>query len=147
MGSVVREQTDLFAGQSPKHLLDVSLPPTPLPVHGDSNRLAQVVANLLSNAIKYSPGGGVVRVEGLRKNGVIRVSVQDQGVGIPRELQREIFGKFVRGHATAAGIEGSGLGLAISRSLVEAHGGSIDFESRNGQGSTFWFEIPTASSA
>jgi len=143
MGSVVREQTDLFAGQSPKHLLDVSLPKTPLPVHGDSNRLAQVVANLLSNAIKYSPQGGVVHVEGRRKNGVIRVSVQDEGVGIPKELQREIFGKFVRGHATAAGIEGSGLGLAISRSLVEAHGGSIDFES-NGRGSTFWFEIPTA---
>ena len=144
IGSVVREQTELFAGQSPKHLLDVSLPTTPLPVQGDSNRLAQVVANLLSNAIKYSPQGGVVRVQGLRKNGVIRVSVQDEGVGIPKELQREIFGKFVRGHATAAGIEGSGLGLAISRSLVEAHGGNIDFESTNGQGSTFWFEIPTA---
>jgi signal transduction histidine kinase len=147
MGSVVREQTELFAGQSPKHLLDVSLPPTPLPVHGDSNRLAQVVANLLSNAIKYSPKGGVVHVEGMRKNRVVRVSVRDEGVGIPKDLQREIFGKFVRGHATAAGIEGSGLGLAISRSLVEAHGGSIDFESNNGQGSTFWFEIPTASSA
>jgi signal transduction histidine kinase len=142
---VVREQTELFAGQSPKHLLDVSLPPTPLPVRGDSNRLAQVVANLLSNAIKYSPHGGVVRVAGKRNHDVIRVSIQDEGVGIPADLQREIFGKFVRGHATAEGIEGSGLGLAISRSLVEAHGGNIDFESTKGRGSTFWFEIPTAS--
>ncbi len=145
VGRVVREQTELFAGQSPKHLLDVSLPPTPLPVRGDSNRLAQVVANLLSNAIKYSPQGGVVRVAGKRNHDVVRVSIQDEGVGIPAELQREIFGKFVRGHATAEGIEGSGLGLAISRSLVEAHGGSIDFESTKGRGSTFWFEIPTAS--
>jgi signal transduction histidine kinase len=145
IGSVVREQSELFAGQSPKHLLDVSLPPTPLPVRGDSNRLAQVVANLLSNAIKYSPEGGVVRVAGERADSVVRVSIQDEGVGIPAELQREIFGKFVRGHATANGIEGSGLGLAISRSLVEAHGGSIDFESTKGRGSTFWFEIPTAS--
>ncbi len=145
IGSVVREQTEVFAGQSPKHLLDVSLPPTPLPVRGDSNRLAQVVANLLSNAIKYSPHGGVVRVAGTRNDGVVRVTIQDEGVGIPAELQREIFGKFVRGHATAEGIEGSGLGLAISRSLVEAHGGSIDFQSTKGQGSTFWFEIPTAS--
>ena len=145
VGRVVREQTELFAGQSPKHLLDVSLPPTPLPVRGDSNRLAQVVANLLSNAIKYSPHGGVVRVAGKRNHDVVRVSIQDEGVGIPAELQREIFGKFVRGHATAEGIEGSGLGLAISRSLVEAHGGSIDFESTKGRGSTFWFEIPTAS--
>jgi signal transduction histidine kinase len=116
-----------------------------LPVRGDSNRLAQVVANLLSNAIKYSPEGGVVRVAGERADSVVRVSIQDEGVGIPAELQREIFGKFVRGHATANGIEGSGLGLAISRSLVEAHGGSIDFESTKGRGSTFWFEIPTAS--
>jgi signal transduction histidine kinase len=145
VGSVIREQTELFAGQSPKHLLDVSLPPTPLPVRGDSNRLAQVVANLLSNAIKYSPAGGVVHVAGKRTDHVIRVSIQDEGVGIPAELQRDIFGKFVRGHATANGIEGSGLGLAISRSLVEAHGGRIDFESTKGGGSTFWFEIPTAS--
>jgi signal transduction histidine kinase len=144
IGAVVREQTELFAGQSPKHLLDVSLPPTPLAVRGDSNRLAQVVANLLSNAIKYSPRGGVVRVAGQRSDNVVRVSVQDEGVGIPEDLQREIFGKFVRGHATAEGIEGSGLGLAISRSLIEAHGGRINFESTRGRGSTFWFEIPTA---
>jgi signal transduction histidine kinase len=105
-----------------------------------------VVANLLSNAIKYSPHGGVVRVDGKKRNGVVRVSVQDEGIGIPADLQREIFGKFVRGHATEEGIEGSGLGLAISRSLVEAHGGRIDFQSTKGRGSTFWFELPTASS-
>jgi signal transduction histidine kinase len=104
-----------------------------------------VVANLLSNAIKYSPHGGVVRVAGNRNGKAVRVTVEDEGLGIPDELQREIFGKFVRGHATAEGIEGSGLGLAISRSLVEAHGGRIDFESTKGKGSTFWFEIPTAS--
>ena len=145
VGRVVREQTELFAGQSPKHLLDVSLPPTPLPVRGDSNRLAQVVANLLSNAIKYSPSGGVVRVAGKRNGTTVRVTVQDEGVGIAADVQREIFGKFARGHAAAEGIEGTGLGLAISRSLVEAHGGQIDFESTKGRGSTFWFELPTAS--
>jgi signal transduction histidine kinase len=87
----------------------------------------------------------VVRVAGKRTDHVIRVSIQDEGVGIPEELQQDIFGKFVRGHATANGIEGSGLGLAISRSLVEAHGGRIDFESAKGRGSTFWFELPSAS--
>ena len=93
----------------------------------------------------WSVIGGVVRVAGKQSHEVVRVSIEDEGVGIPPELQREIFEKFVRGHATAEGIEGSGLGLAISRSLVEAHGGSIDFESTKGRGSTFWFELPTAS--
>jgi signal transduction histidine kinase len=144
MGRIVREQTQLFAGQSPNHLLDVSLPDAPLAVRGDPNRLAQVVANLLSNAIKYSPRGGVVHVAGEREQTHVRVSVTDQGIGIPENVQKEIFGKFVRGHATANGIEGSGLGLAISRSLVEAHSGHIDFESRTGKGSTFWFELPVA---
>jgi signal transduction histidine kinase len=144
MGRIVREQTELFAGQSPNHLLDVSLPETPLAVRGDANRLAQVVANLLSNAIKYSPRGGVVRVAGDREGSNVRVSVADQGIGIPEDVQKEIFGKFVRGHATANGIEGSGLGLTISRSLVEAHRGHIDFESTSGKGSTFWFELPVA---
>ena len=143
---VVREQSELFAGQSPKHLLDVSLPAAPLPVRGDSNRLAQVVANLLSNAIKYSPRGGVVHVAGERHGSLVRVSVRDDGVGIPGDVQKQIFSKFFRGHATADGIEGSGLGLSISRSLVEAHGGRINFKSTNGKGSTFWFEIPTAAS-
>jgi two-component system, OmpR family, sensor histidine kinase MtrB len=144
MARVVREQTQLFAGQSPNHLLDVSLPETPLAVRGDPNRLAQVVANLLSNAIKYSPSGGVVHVEGEREGTHVRVSVSDQGIGIPQDVQKEIFGRFVRGHATANGIEGSGLGLAISRSLVEAHSGRIDFTSTSGEGSTFWFELPLA---
>jgi signal transduction histidine kinase len=146
MARLVREQSQLFAGQSPRHMLDLSLPETPLPVRGDSNRLAQVVANLLSNAIKYSPHGGVVRVAGERDGTFVRVSVRDEGLGIPADVQEEIFDKFVRGHAVRGGIEGSGLGLAISRSLVEAHGGRISFKSTVGKGSTFWFELPTAPS-
>jgi signal transduction histidine kinase len=144
MGALVGEQVKLFSGQSEKHKLDVVMPPKPLPVVGDPNRLAQVVGNLLSNAIKYSPDGGIVKVVGERRNDHVRVSVRDEGLGIPEEHRAEVFGKFFRGNAGASGIPGSGLGLTIARSVVEAHGGQIDFESASGKGSVFWLELPIA---
>jgi signal transduction histidine kinase len=144
MGKIVDEQVELFRGQSTKHELDIALPPKPMPVRGDPRRLAQVIANLLSNAIKYSPEGGTVKVVGERDNSFVRVSVRDEGLGIPAEFHPRVFGKFFRGDAGPSGIEGSGLGLTIARSVVEAHGGRIDFESASGEGSTFWVELPIA---
>jgi signal transduction histidine kinase len=144
MGNLVNEQARLFAGQSSKHTLDVLLPPRPLPVRGDPNRLAQVVGNLLSNAIKYSPEGGTVVVVGEREDDRVRVSVRDEGLGIPDELQARVFAKFFRGEAEASGIPGTGLGLAIARSVVEAHGGRMNFQSSSGKGSVFWLELPAA---
>jgi signal transduction histidine kinase len=144
MGTLVGEQVQLFEGQSEKHKLDVVLPPKPLPVRGDPDRMAQVMANLLSNAIKYSPEGGTVEVVGEREDDRVRVSVRDEGLGIPDELQDQVFAKFFRGHAPASGIAGTGLGLTIARSLVEAQGGTIDFQSASGEGSVFWLELPIA---
>jgi signal transduction histidine kinase len=144
MAALVREQAQLFVGQSSRHSVDIQLPAKPLPVRGDSHRLAQVVANLLSNAIKYSPEGGVVEIAGERDRDLVRVTVRDEGVGISDDLRERIFNKFVRGGGVARGISGSGLGLTIARSLVEAHGGRIDFKSAIGQGSTFWVELPVA---
>jgi signal transduction histidine kinase len=144
MGAVVVEQVQLYEGQSAKHKLDAALPPTPLPVHGDPNRLAQVIGNLLSNAIKYSPDGGTVHVEAEQVDSVVRVSVRDQGLGIPDELQQRVFAKFFRGDADVSGIPGTGLGLTIARSVVEAHGGRMNFESARGKGSVFWLELPIA---
>jgi signal transduction histidine kinase len=144
MGALVAEQVELFSGQSGKHKLDTELPAAPLPIHGDPNRLAQVIGNLLSNAIKYSPDGGVVHVVAEQDNGLVRVSVRDEGLGIADELQQRVFAKFFRGDADASGIPGSGLGLTIARSVVEAHGGRMNFESRRGQGSKFWLELPIA---
>ena len=144
MGKLVGEQAQFFAGQSERHKLDVVLPPNPLPVRGDPDRMAQVMANLLSNEIKYSPDGGTVEVVGEREDDRVRVSVRDEGLGIPAELQDQVFAKFFRGHAPASGIAGTGLGLTIARSLVEAQGGTIDFQSASGEGSVFWLELPIA---
>jgi len=144
MAALLAEQVQLFEAQSEAHRLELRLTETPLAVRGDSNRLAQVVGNLLSNAIKYSPEGGVVHIRGERANSSVRVVVEDQGLGIPRAQQARIFTKFYRGEAATSGIAGSGLGLAFARAVVEAHGGKIGFTSAEGEGSTFYLELPTA---
>jgi signal transduction histidine kinase len=141
LGSLLGEQVQLYAAQSPTHRLELELE-APLRVHADPNRLAQVVGNLLSNAIKYSPEGSVVELEARRSNGRVRIAVRDEGRGIAEDQQDRIFTKFFRGDAGATGITGTGLGLAVSREIVEAHGGRMGFESAPAQGSTFWVELP-----
>ena len=139
---LLHEQAELYAEQSPKHTVEVALEERPLPVRGDPDRLAQVVGNLLSNAIKYSPDGGTVQLAAERSGAGVRVIVRDEGLGIPEDQQERIFTKFFRGDAGATGITGTGLGLAVSREIVEAHGGSIGFDSDPSTGSTFWVELP-----
>jgi two-component system, OmpR family, phosphate regulon sensor histidine kinase PhoR len=144
LAELLEEQAQLYAQQSPTHEVRVEVPERPLPVQGDANRLAQVVGNLLSNAIKYSDEGSVVALTAERNGNDVRMTVRDQGRGIPREQQERIFPKFFRGDAGATGITGTGLGLAVSREIVEAHGGTIGFDSASGAGSTFWVKLPGA---
>jgi signal transduction histidine kinase len=144
LASLLDEQAQLYRAQSSKHQLAVAVDERPLPVRGDRNRLAQVVGNLLSNAIKYSPDGGIVSLTAARNGQGVRVTVRDEGLGIPADQQDRIFTKFFRGDAGATGITGTGLGLAVSREIVEAHGGRIGFDSAAGDGSTFWLELPDA---
>lgn len=117
-------------------------------VTGDKDRLLQVMANLLSNAAKFSPPEGRIEV-GLKRqaDGTVRISVTDHGPGIPESFQRKIFQKFSQADSTDAGQKGgTGLGLSICRAIVERHGGTIDFVTRAGAGTTFYFDLPEASS-
>jgi PAS domain S-box-containing protein len=118
----------------------------PLPeICGDPDKVRQVLANLLDNAAKYSPDGGVIEVRLGRHGNRVRFTVHDQGLGIPAADQRRIFEKFYRVDPNLSrGIGGTGLGLYICRELVRRMDGHLWVESREGDGSTFAFELPVA---
>jgi signal transduction histidine kinase len=110
---------------------------------GDAARLEQAFDNLLSNAIKCTPPGGGVTITMSHTGQIATIAVGDTGIGIPMDEQDQVFGHFFRtSNALAAGLEGRGLGLAIARGIVEAHGGTIGFESREGEGTTFSITLP-----
>jgi len=148
LNELLRVQVTLYSAQSELHELTFRPAPEELHVVGDRDRLAQVIGNLLSNAIKYSPNGGQVGVTAALIRGDAWVWVRDEGLGIPEDHQRQIFTKFFRGDAAKKrGIAGTGLGLVLAQQIVEAHGGSIGFDSEAGRGSTFWIRIPASPAA
>ena len=116
-------------------------------VRGDPKLLTQVLVNLLSNAIKYNHPGGTVTLTCDDHAGRVRLRVTDTGAGVAPELHERLFAPFDRLDAESRGIEGTGLGLALSKGLMEAIGGSLGVESEPGVGSTFWIELPLATTS
>jgi len=113
-------------------------------IESDQDRYKQVVRNLLSNAIKYSePGGSIVVKAAITSDGYYRVSVSDTGLGIPNDKKSQIFNMFDRGDSKVTrNVEGVGIGLAVSKMLCDSLGGRIGFNSQEGVGSDFWFDVP-----
>jgi signal transduction histidine kinase/ActR/RegA family two-component response regulator len=114
-----------------------------VPVAGDRARLEQVLVNLIGNAIKYSPQGGQIAVRVERVGGKARISVSDQGIGIPVEEQERLFQRFFRAaNAGTRNFGGLGIGLFVSHEIVQQHGGQFEVKSDAGQGATFTFTLP-----
>jgi signal transduction histidine kinase/PAS domain-containing protein len=123
----------------------VSVPDGGKIVTGDRDRLEQVLGNLLENAVKYSPDGSDVTVTVDDRGDSYVTAVCDRGIGIPADELNQVFERFHRGrHVSSTNYGGLGLGLYITKQIIERHGGSIWVESREGQGTTFYFSLPAA---
>ncbi|MEQ9545499.1 MAG: ATP-binding protein [Marinobacter sp.] len=114
-----------------------------LAVYFDRQRLGQALSNLLSNAIKFSPEKSQVHVTTRVKHDQLCIQVIDHGPGVPDSFRPRIFQKFAQADSSdTRGKRGTGLGLAITREIMSQMGGRVDFESTEGQGTTFWLELP-----
>jgi len=113
----------------------------------DPGRVRQVLANLLDNALKYSKPGGRVSVSAVHRDGRVRVTVRDEGEGIPPADIPRIFERLYRGDKSRAHSRGLGLGLSLVQAVLTAHGGDITVESAVGKGSSFTFSLPAAGQA
>jgi len=115
------------------------------PVHADKGKIRQVILNLLSNATRFTPDGGKLKIEAIRKDHSCQVSVVDNGIGIKKEDQERIFEPFSQLDNPLTGKKGgTGLGLALTKQIIEKHGGQIWVESEYGKGSRFIFTLPLA---
>jgi signal transduction histidine kinase len=119
--------------------LSLHVPHHALPLMCDAGRVQQVIVNLLSNAVKFTPKDGRVTVTATEQGRFVLLSVQDTGVGIPATVLPQLFGRY---HRVPGGTEGTGLGLAIVKEFVEAHGGLVVIQSREGEGTRLDVKLP-----
>ncbi|SMD12147.1 PAS domain S-box-containing protein [Fulvimarina manganoxydans] len=112
-------------------------------VYVDGGRIHQVLANLLSNAVKFSPKGSTVRLHLERRAESVRVSVSDEGPGVPDAFRAKIFTRFSQADSSSTRAKGgSGLGLSICKAIIERSGGRIGYHNGDEAGAVFWFDLP-----
>ena len=142
--AVVEEGVSRFTPLAEQKRVGIAWTADAMPaVRGDRVRLAQLVDNLLSNAIKFTPAGGRVEVTARRGPGRAVFAVSDTGIGIPAAEQPRVFDRFFRAsNSEQEAASGSGLGLAIAKAIVDAHGGDLSVESKEGAGTTVRAALP-----
>lgn len=141
--SIVRDLLERLAPSYPSHRLIAELP-DPISCDVDPARIEQVMTNLVSNASKYSEPGTRIEVRVERDGAFARISVKDEGMGIPPESAPRVFDRFFRTAAGKQKAQGLGLGLFVCKQLVELHGGTIGVDSTLGRGTTFWLRLPVS---
>lgn len=146
--SLLKEAVDANTGlaQQKHQSIERSVCSASLHVRGDSDRLMQVLANLISNALKFSPDGGKIRLRATKTDSHVRIAVTDMGGGVPEDFRKRIFQRFSQADGSDVRLKGgAGLGLNISRSIVELHGGVINYRTHKNMGTTFYFDLPLIS--
>ena len=141
----IRDDMELRAS-SQHRLLSVDLPATLPTVAADRSSISEVISNLIDNALKYSNEGGSTNVTAAVDGDFVKVSVTDNGIGMPGNVVGNLFHKFYRSHRSRETVAGTGIGLYICKAIVESHGGKIGVISTEGSGSTFSFTLPTYAS-
>jgi PAS domain S-box-containing protein len=145
LGGLINRVVDSQRSYTDRHEFDIIVPEDLKHFNADRDKLDQVLTNLLSNAIKYSPDGGKIAVHAREIDGnKIRVSISDQGIGIPEDQISRLFTRFHRVDSRDSRKQyGTGIGLYLVKHLVEAHQGEVAVTSQQGEGSTFTFILPS----
>jgi signal transduction histidine kinase len=137
------ESFNIVEQQTRKRGIKISIPETDVEIYADGDRLVQVLVNLLSNAIKYSPNESIINILAESDEHWIKISIVDQGPGIPAEYRDKMFQRFQQVELEERRkFGGTGLGLAVCKEIITAHGGTIGIDSAEGGGSIFWFCLP-----
>lgn len=148
LGTLVRRVTMEIEPLLTRHQIVCQTPDTGPIIEGDELRLEQVLQNLIQNAVKYSPTGGKILIQAACQADQAHIVVSDEGIGIPADALPHLFQRFYRAaNANPQHISGMGIGLFVVKEIITLHGGTVDVESIEGQGSTFTVRLPLARTA
>lgn len=147
VAQMVADEVELMQRLANSHGIDLEFrkPRVSPMLYVDEDKLRQVVMNFIDNAIYYSPEHSTVRVKFEKRDGNLCLEVQDEGMGVPKDVQNRLFTKFFRAdNARKQRPDGTGIGLYLAKKVVTEHGGDIIFRTRKGKGSVFGFCLPIA---